>query len=289
MMSRVRNAQVLTLLLDDIRALCEKPGASPQPQSPAELERRAFVRPESLDTAYSYGLIALESAADHLAALDCLLRAEQYSLAPWTCWRGLLEAAATATWILDPTNTPQERVKRSLALRYSTLVEQRKMANGVNDTAAVKRIDERVDGIESIAIALGYDPVVDRKGRRIGIGIQKPKILDLVESQFNFGNLYRGLSAIAHADSALVSQVGFMNTGDATRYGTIKVRAVPKEFPDLLLANAVALYVRARWMHIVLYGYDTVGAAASFEVAYNQLGLADTNEVRFWRTAVESS
>ncbi len=72
----------------------------PGPGSPADMEKRTFGSPQLLDAAYSYGSIILASAADHLAAYDNLVRMDAFSMAPLICLRGLLEAAALASWHL---------------------------------------------------------------------------------------------------------------------------------------------------------------------------------------------
>lgn len=89
-------------LLHALKPVRDGDVANPVPGAPADAEMKAFVRSESVQTAYSYGLIALESAGDHLAAYDALVLMQAFSMAPLTCLRGLLEAAAVASWQLDP-------------------------------------------------------------------------------------------------------------------------------------------------------------------------------------------
>jgi len=273
-------------LLRELQGVLRATGISPKVGSPADQEIRAFLRPVSVKTALSQANTALAASADHLEALDRLVGEAQYAIAPWTCARGVLEATAIATWLIDSKIDTKERVSRSLALRFSTLQEQRKMANAIGDHQNVQAIDERIESIEAMAIQLGYSPLRDSRGRRSGIGQVKSSITDLVQQQFDFGNLYRVLSGVAHSDSAVISQLGFMKTGPLTLHGVVAERAVPKEIQSMLLANAVAIYTRGVWLRVVQYGCDAAETAVILEKRYDQLNLADTDAVRFWRSTV---
>ncbi|MCK4445630.1 MAG: hypothetical protein KAW56_00955 [Candidatus Marinimicrobia bacterium] len=262
-------------LIRKLNAIRNHERPNPKSGSPAFLEMQAYQRPESLAT-FSWALIALESSSDHLEALDRLVSEGEYAVSPWTCARGLLESAAIATWLLDPNIDASERVSRSFALRYSSLCEQRKIARKEQEKV---KIEKRINDIEKMALSLGFSRVLNRKDKRIGIGQQKPKITELVGNQFNFGKLYPVLSSIAHCDSIIVSQIAF--SGDI-----IKQRAVPREVQQNLLANAVAVYTRGVWMHVIQFGYDAAQTAVVLEKCYNEINLADNNEIRFWRTIV---
>ena len=198
----------VSTLLISLLQVREKDGLQPQTGSPADREMKTFTRPESVATAFSQGLVATEAAADHLHALDLLITAHSSALAPWTCGRGLLEAAATATWLLDTRIDARERVGRSLALRYATFTEQRKLAQDDGNVTAAAQIEQRIDEVDAIAGQLGYPPVNDKNGRRIGIGRYKPSITDLVDQQFDLKKMYRIFSGVAHCDIVTASQLG---------------------------------------------------------------------------------
>ena len=148
-------------LLRELQSVLSATGISPKVGSPADQEIRAFSHPISIKTALSQANIALATSADHLEALDRLVGEAQYAVAPWTCARGVLEAAAIATWLLDTTIDATERVGRSFALRFTTLQEQRKMANAAGDNQKVQTIDKRIESIETMATQLG---VRDHRG-----------------------------------------------------------------------------------------------------------------------------
>lgn len=276
-------------LLKKLQNVIEATGKSPKAGSPADQEICTFLRQESVKTALAQGNRALEASADHLEALDRLIGEAQYALAPWTCARGVIEASAISTWLFDSTIDATERVSRSLALLFSTLQEQRKLANALTETQEVQSIDEKIEQLEQTALQLGYSPVSNKKGERTGIGQVKPNITDLVQQQFNFGNVYRMLSGVAHSDSTVVSQLGFMQTRTLPPNGIITQRAVKQDIQSELLANAVAIHTRAVWFRIVQYGCDAAETAVLLEKGFNQLGLPDTDAVRFWRSTVEQA
>jgi hypothetical protein len=273
---------VSTLLLNLLRVR-ENGGLEAQTGSPADREMKSFARPESVNTAFSQGLVATETAADYLHALDLLI-AHDSALAPWTCARGLLEASATATWLLDTRIDAGERVGRSMALRYATLEEQRKLAEDDGNATAAAQIDQRIDEVNAMAAQLGYPPVNDRKGRRISIGRRKPSITDLVHQQLDLKKIYRISSGVAHCDIITASQLGFKMVEPSPSGGLVKRLAVNRDLQRLLLANAVATYARPVWLEIVQYGRDITVAAEALEEAYDARGLDDRSDVRFWRS-----
>jgi hypothetical protein len=271
---------------DQLRRLLEireRVGPTPKPGSPADTERQTFPRPESVATAFSQGSIATEAATDHLHALDLLITAGESALAPWTCARGLLEASATATWLLDTRIDATERVGRSMAMRYATLMAQRTLANGDRNVALVSTIDRRIDDVADIAARLGYPAITNRDGRRISIGRQKPTITDLIDQQFDLQNIYKIFCGVAHCDTVTVSQLGFETLDTTSPSGMVKRLAVNHDVQRMLLGNAVAIYARAVWLHMAQYGCDLADAAKVLEEAFSRCGLNDRDEVRFWR------
>lgn len=280
-MSTAKQSPVSNLLLG-LLEVSERVGPAPKPGSPADIETQAFARPQSVSTAFSQGVVATEAAMDHLHALDLLIAAQESALAPWTCARGLLEASATATWLLDTRIHTTERVGRSMAIRYATLMAQRKLANADGNTALVSTIDRRVEEVADIATQLGYPPISDKNGHRISIGHQKPSITDLIDQQFDLQNVYRIFSGVAHCDTVTVSQLGFETLDAAPAGGIVKRLTVDRDVQRMLLAKAVEIYARAVWLHMVQYGCDLTDAATILEVAYSRCGLDDRDDVRFW-------
>ncbi len=176
--------------LKKISIFLDNCGLDPLSGSPAEKEMRSFLRTESIQTAFSIGSQALIAANDYIKALDTLVDLQIYSVAPWSCARGMIEAAAISTWLFDKTIDSKERVSRSLSLRYASLSEQIKLARYDSDNELIKKLNKRIDDIEAIAVSLGYELVRNKKKGRIGIGQKKPNITSLVERQFGQEKLY---------------------------------------------------------------------------------------------------
>ncbi len=130
-------------------------GHSPNTGSPIDREKVSFARPESIDTALSQAAFALEASSDHLLALGELAFKGEFSVAPFTCARSVLEASSIATWLLDLNIDSTERVARSCAIQYSSLCGQRKIGNAEE----IEKVDVQLNELESMALSLGYDPI----------------------------------------------------------------------------------------------------------------------------------
>jgi hypothetical protein len=270
-------------LLDGLQAIFEAVGVGPASGSPADVECKSFARPESVRTAFSQGCVALEGAADHLAALDDLVRQGRYALVPWTCARGCLESAAIADWLLDRRIDAQARIKRSLAHRFSNLDAQRKLANADSKAGDVKKVEARLDEVEKIATGLGFALLRDRNGKRTGIGEIKPKMTDLLEKCFDFGGVYRVLSGIAHAETSAVSQLGYTDTGARTSHGIVKRPEAQAKLLEGLVTNVAAVYGRVTWLRVEQYGCDRVKAIKLLDSSFDRLGLTKDKKFRVWR------
>jgi len=272
-------------VLDTLRA--EEPTGF-IPDSPAGMEIASYPKPQPVLTAYSYGIMALASARDHLEAVDLIVRLGQPSVAHWTSLRGLLEAATTACWIMEPGITTHERVSRSLALRFTTLTQQRRIAEDVCNTGEVALIDQKLDEIESDAESLGFVPIRNKKGVRYGIGQRKPSIATLADEQFDLLNVYRFLSSVAHCDSAIIANLGFAKVSSPDGAEAVVKRTVSADQLQILLANAAMLYAQPYWSHVIQLGLEKQASVDALERLYTQLGLADSDEIRFWRVADEA-
>jgi hypothetical protein len=241
-----------------------------------------FATPQAVETAYSYALITLESATDHLAAYDAMVLMDAFSMAPLTLLRGLLEAVAVASWQLDPLVNARERVARNLALRFASLTMQRKVADSCDDKAGSRRVTAKLDRLEKKAVGLGYPQFRDKKGRRDTVGCRRPTMTDLLESELDFGGAYRPLSALAHGDAIALMQIGFSGVERVGDVAFVR-KSVPTQFLRDFLASATLLYARPVWYHVVQFGRDRESACQLLETAANDLSIADSSEVRFWR------
>lgn len=276
----------LAALRDDVAAFVNAAGAAPNGKSQARAEIRGFPRPESIQTAHSQGVLLVEVVADQLTAFLKTITEPVETIAPWTCTRSLVEAAALGCWIFDPSIDARTRVGRSLALRYEGLDQQAKWARASGrDPAAAY---DRMAAVEETATDLGFEQVSDRKGRRIGVGQKMPAATELIRDILNEEALYRLLSAIAHGHPWAVREVSFEVTVPATRDPNSGVRVARIEkAPSMdgfayLILSAASVFAKAAWYQTDYFGWDGAVLLEIFETSFDDLGAADA--VRFWRS-----
>lgn len=184
-------------------------GFSPVEGSKGYIEVNTFKRGESISTALSQGASLIEASADHLLALVRTLTEPMLSIASWSCARSALEACALSGWLLDPKIDSKSRVQRSLAFRYENLVEQIKIARLQKNHVIESKLIQRITDIEDIAIGLGFEKVLDKKGKRIGIGSKMPDATKLIGEILNEEYTYRILSGIVHGQSWALQSLSF--------------------------------------------------------------------------------
>ena len=277
--------------LGDFCRLFEAAPSYPHPadNSPLNVEMQFFPRPESVRTAYSLAGVVIESAADYLKALDSLVRAKDYAVAPWTCARGVLEGVALATWLLDKDIDAKERVSRSLSIRFTTLRQQEKMARSDGDNTNVRKCQDRIKEIEDVAVNLGFSPLRNNRGRRTCIAQSLPPITELIRRQIDKEGLYRVLSGLAHSDYVSIMQLASAPIDYGQCQDNVMGLAIHHNRLDILLADTAAIFARGVWLRTIQFGCDAAEAAIILETRYNELELPDTNEVRFWRTVITGS
>ena len=274
----------LSTLHDKTASFFNKHNLEPVPGSRAILELDAF-RKKSVQTAYSQGNILIEVSADQLIALFKSLTEPVLTIAPYTSARANLESSALASWFLDADIDAKERVQRSFAFRFEGLSQQVKFARTSGLDA--KKIMNRIDDVEKLALSLGFPQVKDRRGRRIGIGQQFPKMTDLIGSVLDEESSYRLLSAFTHAHSWAIQQLSFIQTknnsdknsnfsSDTTHFEkTLKPEAT------IFICNKSAYaFSRALWNKVQLYGYKL----SDFKEILNEVfdDLRFSSAARFW-------
>ena len=274
--------------LSKLSIFLHKCGIDPLSDSPAEKEIKFFSRPESVQTAFSMASQSFIAANDYFKALDTLVAQKNYSIAPWSCARGMMEASAICTWLFDPEIDPKERVSRSLSIRYASLREQIKMARYDGDNEMIQKIEDRIECIERIAVSLGFELVRDRNNRRIGIGQKKPNITSLVENQFKGEKLYRIFSGMAHSNYTTLTSLSFTRTDLERKSGAVIVEAVPTTIQSSLVSQAATIYAKCLWLKTIQFGFDAAKTAVLLEEFYDGLKLPDKNESRFWRTIIKT-
>lgn len=278
----------LAELRDELARHVAPYGHTPVSGSLAEQELQTFSRAESLHTAHSQAWMLLEVTADQLTAFLKTVSEPLETIAPYTCIRSLLEAAALASWILDPTIDVRTRVSRSLALRYEGIVQQLRWAKaaGRDPTKAQRRLD----GVVSVGNALGYAPINDTRGRHCGAGQHMPSVTDLVGGMLHEEALYRLLSAVAHGHHWAIQQLSFEK---APQFDTVSAISGAKltgftkganiDSMALLILVAASAFARVVWYQALYLGWDRSQLRTLLEEQFDRLDAAD--HLRCWRIA----
>ena len=250
----------------------------PFPNSIAAKELSSFIRPESIGTAYSQAATLIEVAADYAFALKSTLTEPAQSIAPWTCVRGCLEAAALSMWLFDTKIDADERVKRSLAFRYEGLDQQAKLAQATNGMVNPVDIHKRIDQIDEVAQELGFPKVLDRNNKRIGVGQKMPSVTQVVIEMLNKEQNYRLLSGMVHAHPWALQHFGFTQTySDQMIFENVKGAYFEKHISldsiNFLCAETIQCVFEALCMNFKLFGWDLKPIAVATKSAIDQIQI----------------
>jgi hypothetical protein len=259
----------------------------PTSDSIAAHERIVFQNRESVESAHYGGFLSMEIAADHLMAFTDTLTEPANTIAPWTCVRGLLESCSLACWFLNPIIDVKTRVGRYFAFRYIGFVQQIKLYKVGNKGQAedVKRVEERIQKVESDALKLGYPRVVNKVGEMDGIGQKMPDITSLIGMTLDREAEYRLLSAIAHGHHWVTPQIGFrvieFTDSDSNIRKGLKKTLEPM-FVLYAASIAVTSFAQVLWYAWQLYGWNKEEIGALLDTTYNRLNY--TEKRRLWRS-----
>ena len=241
----------------------------PAAASTAATERRTFAKPELVSSVHIQGILRIEVAGDHLIALGRAISEPVLVFPSWLCLRALLEASASAAWLLDPAIDVDTRVRRSYSLRFEGLGQQKKIANTQGDTKVVADITRRIDDLANEAATLGFTVRHDKNGRATGIDPQFPGPTELVKDVLAEDVLYRIASGVAHSHDYAITQLGFRQDGGRQVDSPLAVSneiAVTKhmsfEHVFVLCAQAAEKFTVPVQHLTQLFGWDAVRLAA---------------------------
>ncbi len=254
--------------------------------SPAELEAEECSRPESAHTVRGQAFLLVEVAADQLTAFVKTVTEPIETIAPWSCARSLVEAAALGCWLLDPTIDARSRLSRSLAFRYEGMEQQVKWTRAAGHDPSIAKA--RLDDVEQAANELGFSAVVDGRKRRRGAAESMPSVTEIIKTVLDEEALYRLLSAVAHGHTWAVQQFSFARAEAAEIvHSSTAVRLIPVEkAPSItglsyLVVAAAKTFGRLAWYQSLYFGWDHNALRQILEAKFDSLGLAD--HVRVWR------
>lgn len=277
-------------LLERTAAYIESCPENPIKGSTLDQDLASASRPESITTALSFGDLALEFAADHLAAFARLLSEPVETMACFTCIRSMLEMTAIGTWALDPDISTHDRIARVFAIRFDAIDQQLKFGRCISiQPQEIQSLEARLLKIEQKAIALGYPQLRNRKNAIIGVGVRMPGATDMIRDVLDDEWLYRMLSGVAHGQHWAIVQLGFrdatQDTGPMSVGGTSVTPYEKKVYVDGLAIvglHGFLAFARLIWNNGRYYGRDLLPLEEILEDVADKMNAKPT--VRFWRS-----
>jgi hypothetical protein len=280
----LRTQKGLSQLLDRTRDYVNSYEVEPLENSDATNQRIGYARSDLVADLNSRAVMSMECAADHLLAFLDTTKEPATVMAPWTCARGLIESSALVCWLLDHSVGLHERVGRNFAFRYEGFVEQQKLFAATNDKDGLARIQNRIVKVESDALSLGFQKLLNKKGDLKGIGQVMPSITSIIAQTLGMEAEYRLFSGIAHGHHWALLRVGFMVTGIAMSQGQEMNRSEKVVQPEYLMYTSLICSVafsKALWTLSRQYGWDEESLCQILEETSDEMGLREKH--RFWK------
>ena len=237
-----------------------------------------------VETSASSGFLSIEIAADHLMGISSCLIEPIKTISPWTCARGLLESSALSIWLLDPNISANERVGRNFAFRYSEFTQQLKMYSISNNLNEISRINKRINDVERDSIKVGFTPVIDKNGKRCGIGQNMPPITEMIRTTLNKEIEYRLLSAVAHGHYWAIQQISFQRIphGDNTANLRNYQKSGNLELINYLVNIALTSFSKSIWFLWIYFGWNRNEIIELLNETFDKLNYS--SESRIWNT-----
>ena len=239
------------------------------PLTPPWHNWRRYCEPERITDAYIQVNLLFEGAADHLIAFTKTVTEPATTIAPWTCVRALLESCALTAWLTDPTIDATIRVQRSFAFRYEGLDQQVKCLRAFGNTADADQMVNRIAEVERDALGLGYPPIVNGKGKRIGIAQQMPAITNIIKDTLTEEATYRLMSAMAHGHMWAYRHLGFKLVDDVG--APILEKHLDPFLVQYLCVKSANTFAKPVWLKGRLFGWDMQEIKTAFASAFADL------------------
>ena len=275
--------EVLRWLPHDLDNVRQDDDNAPHPDSQVARERARCAHIELLDTAYAGAehLVFLASM-DHLAGLGRSLTDPSLSCTPYTCARAVLEACATAIWLLDPRIADRERVARSLSLRLENQRMQEKFRQKVARQGDERnltwlsqntpdRVPKRIEDLKERSRRMWIRERRSKSGKLLSFGSGLPKLTERINHVFDAEPEYAFLSSVAHGN-----QSGLLNLTGSIRHSEKGLELHPDLQPQLavwLIGKAVDWHSQAALAYLELFGRSRPEAENAVERAYGELRM----------------
>lgn len=284
----LRNA--LSRFHEEAGKFVQSQGVDPVAGSQAAIELDTYARSESLLTVSAIASLLIESVGEHVTAFVKTITEPVEPIACWTSVRSMLESAAIAAWLLDPRIDAQTRVGRAFAHRYEGLEQQVKFGKAISlSPAELQKLENHIDDVERVALGLGFAPLKDQKGKRIGIAEQMPAATEIIKLVLDEERAFRLLSAMAHGHVWAIQQLGFkpatiqpaqtmMRGVETTAFEKHSGNILGYAFLALRATKSLALPL---WNQCLYFGWPKAPLVALLESVYDQ--MLTEPAVRFWR------
>jgi hypothetical protein len=225
----------------------------------------------------SAAAMVLGGAHDHVVGLHNLLDAQSSVYAPLTVARALLEGAARAWWLLDPTIDGRERACRVLTERLASLREAIKIEHAMTGGAG-QAATARINHVADLARRHSLQVLNDNRGRPVAVGAQRPSATDLVArllvgrgSDMVFGEVaFRAWSGATHGMLWSLTTGLDPQLDPAGKHKFIAYRRMTLDAVESLTAIAAMAFGEAFNCEVEVYGWDR----REWD-AYVQQGLVD--------------
>jgi len=263
-------------------------GSVPAAGSQAFLEQTGYSRPQSILTAFALGTMLIEYGGEHLTAFVKTVTEPAEAMACWTCVRSMLESCALSAWLLDPAIEVRDRVQRVFALRFEGLEQQLKFGKAINQAPAqIAALEAHIDDVASDALSLGFPAVLDRHGRRIGIGQVMPNATNMIGAMLDEEIMYRMLSGVAHGHFWAISQLSMQpSNGDDLEIGGVPAKPFEKttDLKGIAILGVTAFKALSRplWNQCRYFGWPALQLEELLENSADALKM--TEQPRFWRS-----
>lgn len=279
----------LSRLDKEIPAFIQSQGIDPAPGSQAATERDNYPCPESLYNVPAIGNPLCDSVGEHVTVLVRAMTEPITPFACWTCVRSMLESASIASWLFDPKVDAQKRVGRAYAYLYVGLEERVMYSRAANvPPGELKKLEDLVNELQQVAVALGFQAITNKKGERIGIAEKMPSATGIIKMMLDEECAYRVLSAVAHGHAWAMQQFGYKQApvqppqpGDCDRTVVMEKSAGDILMHELSVAAATKAYAVPVWNQCLYYGWDKDRLVAILESVYDQMSMQPAT--RFWR------
>ncbi len=229
----------------------------------------------------------VELGADHLSAFSKILDEPIEVIASWTCIRSMMESCAIAAWLFEPAIDAKTRVRRGFALRYEGMQQEQKVGRLMGRPPhELDALEARIAKVESDVHALGFPRVVNKAGKRVGIGERMPGATEIVGKVLDEEVMYRLLSAVAHGHHWAIRQLCYQESAvddcdiDGTPTKAFR-KTVRVDRMALLASCGVRALIHAVWNQCRYFGWDVLKFEEVFEDVADKMRLTD--RVRFWR------